>query len=607
ITNSDILKDLNGIQIRNLLETSPMNPEVLEQLSVILNIGVDATKITFNDIDIDNLFRVTFTIGYNGALKTSQDFLNATPTNQEVVNRIFVNNPNILRDKNNAYVENLLKTPVMTRDILDQLSIVLLNGINPENISFSDINVTNPVRIIFKINYNGVAKSTVDFLNTTQSDQEIADAITINNVDAVKELRTIDIRKFLETQPLTIQVLNRLSISVPDGIQLYKVTFTNININNLFQITFTINYNGVAKSESSLLNATPADDDILGVLEISNNEILIDDSRETIRTKLSQPMSLDLLTSLSVIDIPVGIDVTKISFSNISILNPFRVTFNFTYNQTTKATTSWLTTRATDQEAVNAITVVNPDILKIESNVFIKNLLEGSHSPETLKQLGIDFPDGGNITSVSFTNININDPYEVTFTINYNGVPKATTDSLRSTPAQEIVDAITIENHDILVSENANFIENLLTTTPMTREILEQLSIFLAEDIPANRITFTDIDKSDLFRISFRINYNGVGKLNIDSLNTTPTDLDVANALVVTNVDILNKKDIQFVEELLKTSPMTKEILDQLSIILPPNIDAHKITFTNIDTSNSAKITFNVNYNGVASSNQSFL
>ncbi|MGL5617677.1 MAG: hypothetical protein ACRCWU_01325 [Metamycoplasmataceae bacterium] len=607
ITNSDILKDWNGIEIRNLLEKNPMSPEILEQLSVILNIGVDATKITFNAIDIDNLFRVTFTISYNGAYKTSEDFLIATPTNQEVVNRIFVNNPNILRDKNNAYINNLLKTPVMTKDILDQISIVLLDGINPENISFSDINVTNPVRIIFKINYNGVTKTTFDFLNTTQSDQEIADAISINDVDAVKELNTINIRNFLETQPLTIDILNRLSILVPDGIQLYKVTFTNINIHNLFQITFTINYNGVAKSNSSFLNATPADIDILGVLEISNNEILIDDSREIIIAKLSQPMSLDLLTSLSVIDIPVGIDVTKISFSNISILNPFRVTFNFTYNKTTKETVSWLTTKATDLEAVNAITVINQDILKIESNIFIKNLLEGKHTVATLKQLGIDFPDGGNVQSVSFTNININNPHEVTFTINYNGVPKAATDSLRSTPTQEIVEAITIKNHDILVSENANFIEKLLKTKPMTREILEELSIILPEDIPADRITFTDINKSNLFRISFRINYNGVGKINIDSLNTTPTNLDIANSLVVTNVDILNKKDIQFVEELLRTSPITKEILDQLSIILPPNIDAHKITFTNIDMSNSARITFIVNYNGVASITQSFL
>ncbi|MGL5643779.1 MAG: hypothetical protein ACRCW3_03360, partial [Metamycoplasmataceae bacterium] len=49
------------------------------------------------------------------------------------------------------------------------------------------------------------------------------------------------------------------------------------------------------------------------------------------------------------------------------------------------------------------------------------------------------------------------------------------------------------------------------------------------------------------------------------------------------------------------------EILDQLSIILPPNIEAHKITFTNIDTSNPARITFTVNYNGVASSNSLFL
>ncbi|MGL5205432.1 MAG: hypothetical protein ACRC7B_00760 [Metamycoplasmataceae bacterium] len=607
ITNSDILKDLNGIEIRDLLETSPMSIEVLERLSVVVNIGIDATKITFNDIDIDNLFRVTFTISYNGVSKSSANFLNATPTNQEVVNRIFINNPNILREKNNAYIENLLRTPIMTREILDELSIVLLNGIDPEDISFSDINITNPVRIIFKINYNGVAKTTFDFLNTTQSDQEIVDAINIDNVDAVKGLRTLEIRKLLETQPLTIEVLNRLSISVPDGIQLYKITFTNININNLFQITFTINYNGVAKSNSSLLNATPSDFDILGVLEISDNEILINDSREIIEAKLSQPMSLDLLTSLSVIDIPVGIDVTKISFSNISISNPFRVTFNFTYNLTTKATPSWLTTKATDEEAVNAITVINPEILKIESNLFIKNLLEGEQTEETLKKLGIDFPDGGNIKLVSFTNINITNPYEVIFKMNYNGVPKATNDSLRSTPAQDIVEAIIIQNNDILVSENANFIENLLRKKPMTREILEELSIILADDIPADRITFTDIDRSNLFRISFRINYNGVGKINTDYLNTTPTDLDIANALVVTNVDILNNKDIQFVEELLKTSPMTKEILDQLSIILPLNIDAHRITFTNIDTSNPARIIFTVNYNGVAATNSSFI
>ncbi|MGL4252395.1 MAG: hypothetical protein ACRCRQ_02505, partial [Metamycoplasmataceae bacterium] len=404
ITDGDILKDLSGLEIRNLLETSPMTQDVLEQLSVVVNVGIDVTKITFNDIDIDSLFRVTFRISYNGVSKSSEDFLNATPTNQEVVNRIFVNNPNILREKNNAYIENLLRTPVMTREILDELSIVLLNGINPEHISFSDINVTNPVRIIFKINYNGVAKSSFDFLNTTQSDQEIVDAIIINDVDAVKELRTIEIRNLLETQPLTIQVLNRLSISVPDGIQLHKITFTNINISDLFKITFTINYNGVAKSDSSFLNATPSDHDILAVLEISDNEILINDSRETIRTKLSEPMSLQLLTSLSVIDIPTGIDISKISFSNISILNPFRVTFNFTYNQTTKETTSWLTTRATDLEAVNAITVVHPEILKIESNVFIKNLLEQNQSSETLKRLGIDFPDGGNIQLVSFTN-----------------------------------------------------------------------------------------------------------------------------------------------------------------------------------------------------------
>ncbi|MGL5204878.1 MAG: hypothetical protein ACRC63_01350, partial [Metamycoplasmataceae bacterium] len=431
--------------------------------------------------------------------------------------------------------------------------------------------------------------------------------IIINNVDSVKELRTLEIRSLLETQPLTSAILNRLSISVPDGIQLYKVTFTNININNLFQITFTITYNGVSQSNSSFLNATPADDDILGVLEISNNEILINDSRDTIRAKLSQPMSLELLTSLSVIDIPVGIDVTKISFSNINISNPFRVTFNFTYNLTTKTTTSWLTTKATDSEAANAITITNPDILKIESNIFIKSLLEGQHTPNTFKTLGIYFPDGGNISLVSFTNININDPYKISFTINYNNVPKLITDFLISTPPQDIANEITISNPDILVSDNVNFIENLLTTKPMTKEILNELSIILPEDIPANRITFTEINKNDLFRITFRINYNGVGKTDLSFLNTTPTDLDIANALVINDVNVLNKKDVHFVEELLKTSPMTKEILDQLSISLPPNVEVHKITFTKINISDPSKITFFINYNGVVSINESFL
>ncbi|MGL6124915.1 MAG: hypothetical protein ACRC1F_00285 [Metamycoplasmataceae bacterium] len=607
VTNVNVVSHLTVMQIRDLLEASPMTPEILEQLSITFHEGMDINKIYFSDINIDNLLRVTFRIKYNNVEKSSEDFLNANVSDQDVANRIIVNNPNILKDKNNNFIKALLETQPMTQEILDQLSIVLLDGTDPAKVSFTNINTSNPLRITFTINYNGVPKLIPDFLNTTQSDLEIVNAIRVNNIDAVKSLSVREIRNLIESKPLTAEILNRLSIIVPDGAQINRITFTNIDVSDLFKITFVINYNGVSQSTISTLNATPSDVDVLNILEVFDNDILINEKRENIEAMLrTTPVTIDLLTSLSIINIPAGLDISKISFSNIKISNPFRVTFNITYNGTEKDTLSFFNTIATDLEVVNVINITNPNILILEDTAFIKRILEANQTVETLNQLGIEFPEGADVTKISFTNIDTSDSSKVVFNINYNGVPKPTTDFLNATPGKEIVNAIAIENPDILKSENNNYVVNLLKTNPMTEEVLKQLSIILPIGVPANRISFTEIDTSNLYKVSFRINYNGVPKDTIDTLNTTPTNQDIANSIVITDVDIFNTKDVFFVEKLLKTSPMTREILEQLSINLPEYLDPAKVSFTNINTSNPSKITFIINYDGVPSINELF-
>ena len=600
IANVDALKDFNGIQIRNLLESSPMTTEVLDKLSIKFPLGADIRKLSFTRINITNLFKVTFVISYNSVVKTSLDFLNTTPTDQEVVNKINVSNTNILKNQDALYIKGLLETNPMTLQNLHKLSIIFPEGVDLSKISFTNININNPLRVTFTINYNGVAKTSTNFLNSTPNDQDVVNSIIVTNTSAVSNLGVERIRDLLETKPITQNILNQLSIEVPMGTEIFRISFENIVITNLFQVTFTITYNGVAKTTNDLLISTPLNQDIANSSIVLDKNILISQNVEFIKNILeTRPMTAAILETLS-ITTPDGSLPEKFSFTNIDISNPLRVTFTINYNGVAKETNDFLRTAATDLEVVNVIGVQNKDIVRLENGDYVKKLLDKSPTnKEILEELSIDFPEGADLSKVSFTNINIEDPLKVIFTINYNDVPKPTNELLNVTPTQVVADAIIIENVDVLKSENVNYIKSLLETNPMTAKILDKLSITLPKGVNPNKISFTNIDTSDLFVIKFDINYNGVASSKDTFFNTTPTDKDIANAISIENFDIFKEEDADFVKTLLETNPMTAEILTQLSIKTPNGIDISKITFTEIDINNPNMVTFKINYNGI--------
>ena len=599
IANVDALKDLNGIEIRDLLETNPMTMEVLDKLTIKFPLGADTSKLFFTEISITNLFKVTFKISYNSVVKTSPDFLNTTPTDQEVVNKINISNTNILKNQDALYIKGLLETNPMTLQTLHKLSIIFPEGADLSKISITNINIDNPLRVTFSINYNGVPKTATNFLNSTPNNQDVVNSIIVTNVDAVSNLGVERIRDLLETKPITQNILNKLSIEVPVGTEIFRIAFENIVITNLFQVTFTITYNGVAKETSDLLTSTPLNQDIANSSIVLDKNILISQSVEFVKNILeTNPMTAAILEKLS-ITIPNGSLPELFSFTNINIDNPLRVTFTINYNGIAKETNDFLRTKATDLEVVNVIGVKNKDIVRLENGDYVKKLLDKSPTnKDILKELSIEFPEGVDLSKISFTNINIEDPLKVVFTINYNNEPKPTNDLLNVTPTQVIADAIIIENVDILNKENVDYVKSLLETNPMTAEILGNLSIILPKGVNPNKISFTNIDTSDLFIIRFDINYNGVASNKDTFLNATPTDKDIANAISIENFDIFKEKDVEFVKTLLETNPMTAEILTQLSIKTPNGIDISKITFTEIDINNPDMITFKINYNG---------
>ena len=601
ITNVDALKDFTGIKIRNLLETSPMTMEILDQLTIKFPLGADVTKLSFTKISITNLFKVTFTISYNSVVKKEFDFLNTTPTNLEVANKITVSNTNILKSQNALFIKGLLEVSPMTLANLQKLSIIFPEGADIAKITFTDINITNPLRVTFKINYSGVAKSSNNFLNATPDDQEVVNSIILTNPDAVSNLGVDKIRDLLETKPMTQAVLTKLSIEVPAGTEIFRVSFQNIVITNLFRVSFTITYNGVAKATGDILNSTPLNQDIANSSLVLDKNILMNKDVSFIKRLLdTKPMTIEILTQLS-ITIPDGSAADKISFTKINIKNPLRITFTINYNGVPKETSDFLLAQATDLEVVSIISVKNKDILRLENGAFVKKLLDTAPTTmEILNQLSIEIPEGADLSKISFTDVNIDDTLKVTFTINYNEVPKPTKDLLNVTPTQDIANVIIIEDVNILKNETVDYIKGLLETNPMTKEILNELSITLPKGVGPERITFTNIDTTDLFKITFNMNYNGVASEKDTFFNTTPLDKDIANAIIIQNFDIFKDQELLFVQTLLETNPMTMEILTQLSITIPAGIDVAKITFTDIDITNPAMITFKINYNGVS-------
>jgi hypothetical protein len=272
-------------------------------------------------------------------------------------------------------------------------------------------------------------------------------------------------------------------------------------------VTFTITYNGVEKSTTDFLNSTPLNQDIANTSLVSDRNNLVNKDVSFIKRLLdTKPMSLAVLNQLS-ITIPSGSSPELITFTDVNITNPLRITFVINYNGIPKETPDYLKALATDLEVVNVIFVKDKDAARLENSKFVKELLDKNPTTkEILAQLSINVPEGADISKISFTDINIENPLRVIFTISYNNVPKPTPDLLNVTPAQDIANAIMVENVDILQTENALYIKGLLETNPMSQKVLDELSIKLPKGVDPARITMTNIDTSNLFRITFKCN-----------------------------------------------------------------------------------------------------
>ncbi|MGL5205120.1 MAG: hypothetical protein ACRC63_02625, partial [Metamycoplasmataceae bacterium] len=291
VTNPDILKSSNFAQVRNLLERPIMTQDVLNQLSITMPPSLIPRLVSFTNINND-LFQISFTINYDRIPKETSDFLNITPTEKEIVDSIIIENPDILIFENNTYIQSLLETSPMTIEILNQLSVKIIPGIDITKISFSDIDISNPVRTTFKIKYNNTLKNTMDYLNSTSSNQDIANNIIIQNIDALANLTVIQIRMILETSPMTQEILDQLSVIIPDGINPYFVSFKRINISDPFKVTFVINYNNVAKDSTDLLNAILTDKQTVEASDVTNVDILSTQNINNIKAYLEQsPMT----------------------------------------------------------------------------------------------------------------------------------------------------------------------------------------------------------------------------------------------------------------------------------------------------------------------------
>ncbi|MGL4252001.1 MAG: hypothetical protein ACRCRQ_00405, partial [Metamycoplasmataceae bacterium] len=375
VTNPDILKSSNFSQVRSLLETPIMTKAVLDQLSITMPASLTPRLVSFTNINND-LFRISFTINYNRVPKATSDFLNITPTEQEIANSIIIENPDILIFESNNYIKGLLETRPMTQTILNQLSVRVLPGVDITKISFSDIDTTNPVRTRFKIKYNNTTKDTFDYLSSTSSNKDIANSITIGNIDALSHLTVTQIRSLLETTPMTQEVLNQISAVIPEGINPSLVSFKRINISDPFKVTFTINYNNVAKDTSEVLNASLTDRQTVQATNVTNVNALSNQNINNIKAYLEQsPMTSEILDILS-ISIPLRAQPERFSFTNIDITNPFKIFFTINYNGVPKDTSNFLNALPTDKEVANAIQVSDCDILLNNNVGFIKNILD---------------------------------------------------------------------------------------------------------------------------------------------------------------------------------------------------------------------------------------
>ncbi|MDK2819790.1 MAG: hypothetical protein KFW07_03060, partial [Mycoplasmataceae bacterium] len=603
INDNDSLKTENVIAIRGILETRPMTQDVLNRLSVKLPDGGEVAKITFRNINITNLFKVTFTIYYNGVAKSTQDFLNATPGDQDIARGIIIQDRNILKDKNAAYIQSRLENEIITEDILNEMSIKIPEGIDIKLITFEAFDTSTLFRISFIINYNNVPKDTLDWLNTTSTNEEIANQFVLEDIDILKDKNVTTIRSMLETKPMTQTILTQLGIKLADGVYAYKISFTNINIDNLYKIYFTINYDGVAKNSQDWLTASPSDEEVLSEMIVKNVNILSNKNNKFIENLLTtELMTEDILNQLS-ITIPIGISISKVSFSNIKIENPLRIFFTINYNGVPKSKENWLNSTATNQEIAESITITNTSIMDNKDVNEIKEILE--IKPTTLKilsSLSIVLYEGVDYSKVSFTNINIDNLSKISFTINYNGVPKENIDFLSAKiNPNEVLELVSIGDVDVLKNESMNHITDILRTSNVTLEVLDQLSLKIPDWADASKISFTNIKTVSITKISFNINYNKVQKKDPDFLSMTATDQEIANLIVMTDSNIMKDKNMDFVIKILTENPISLETLNKLSIQIPEGSDITKISFDSINSNDTSKVSFNISYNGFKS------
>lgn len=609
ITNNDALVDMTNIQIDDLLN-SVMTKSILDRLSIKINPAIVPSKITFDIIDI-NLFKVTFIINYNNVAKENEpDFFNINPKDVDVANEIKILDNNKLINKDLNYIENLLNLNPMTKEVLNELSIFVPEGADISKVSFSNIIKTNPIKIIFVIKYNNVEKLTNDFLNVSFTNLQVANSIIVKDENILLDKNVLEIRKLLRTTNMTQNILNQLSILIPDGAQASKVSFESINIDNLFKITFVIKYNKVAKEAESSLNATPTNKDIANKIIVKNQDVLKDMTGAEVQELLNSLITENLLNDLTII-IPMGVDFSKISFTNINnIKDPFRVFFTINYDGVPKEVEDYFTvTIPSDQSIVNSIIIENNDSLLEFTGNEIVSMLQKPMTSDSLNKLGVKIPQGAVAGLVKFSNFETNDLFKVTFVIQYNKVAKENIrDFLNCTPKNEdIANKITIVNNDSVNDKNIIEVNSMLVTKPMTQEILTMLSVSIPLGADPSKVSFSNIVSSNPLKIFFTINYNNAPKLNVDWLLTYATDGDIANNIVVKDANALSSFTVDEIRNILEINPMTQEILTMLSISIPEGANASSVSFLNINISDSKKIVFTINYNGAPKFEENFL